>query len=810
MSILAVLAPLALLALILAALVVVQAGLMWNASRESMRRRGNQRIAQGFARDVALAQSMLARRSQELEGATRRLRHGNEELSRLNNMKNKFLAMAVHDVRNPLAAVRGYAELLLRRRGQGSDVPMLKAIVRSTNQVNQLISDLTDLALIEAGKMKIEKAVFPVSEMIADVAAPVAFIAEKRGVRFPTPEVQAGMTLNADKGRLGRVLSNLLGNAVKFTPSGGAVELRARVEGGAAAFYVKDTGPGIHPDERAKIFQKFYQSKHLKDAAARSAGWGLGLAIAEEIVRGHNGKIGVESPGLGRGATFWFRVPGVRVSAALALMLASSCAVVRAQNLPLEDKERFERSLAKRAQDVMREVVGPNRTRVIVDATLDFTRIERFDISAETATASSAGKIGDYLWKSAIPQDATQPELLPGIPLPGGPDTSKTAAVGPRSYEKSDLFPSDFVKKLSVTLILNDQIEQSRVEELRKLAASVLGLNPGRGDTLTIARAHFEPVWKAVWSQPETAEHAVEYLLLGIFALLALLIASVSLMRVTTAMREIAHAQSQQISMEMSGPDKSNKPDGSTDPELLGLEGGESSAGSRTPVPVQESVNFPVRPDQIEAVAVMLQSERPENIALIAAHLDGEIRTAVLHRLPEDVAVQTTAAMAHVRFVDPDMIEQLRSEFERRLTGAIGGLDQAARMLECQAMNERSRLLRGIARIDSQLARELQRRSPTYDTLLDFNEQQWSEFATRLTTADWGCLLTELPEPARESLRKVLSAPAWKLIEQIAETSCPAAQKRATEVKFESALRELMSAVTTEIQEGSTTALEVK
>ncbi len=807
MSLLGVFAPLTVLALILAALVAVQAGLLWSSAREMRRRRGNLRIAQNFAHDVAMAQSMIARRSRELESATHRLRHGNEELARLNTMKNKFLAMAVHDVRNPLAAVRGYADLLLRRsEAQGAEAPLLQAIIRSTQQVNQLISDLTDLALIESGKMKIEKKMFPVAEMITDVTTPVAFIAEKRGVRFPTPNLQAAMSLNADKARLGRVLSNLLGNAVKFTPPGGTVELRARVEGRMAAFYVKDTGPGIHPDERARIFQKFYQSKNLKDAAARSAGWGLGLAIAEEIVRGHEGKIGVDSPGLGKGATFWFRVPGVQISAAILLVFFGVAA--RAQNLPLSDKEHFERTLANRAQDVLRQVVGPNRSRVVVNATLDFTRIERYKISGATVPATAAGMDNGYLWKSSAQQGAMAPELLPGIPLPGGPDDSKNAVVGPRSYEKSYLYPPDFIKNLSVTLILDDQIESTRVEELRALASNVLGLRPERGDTLTVARARFEPVWQMAWDRPETAERAIEYVLLGVFGLLALLIASMSLMRVTMAMKEIAHAQSQQISMELANSEKTEDLEGGKDLALLDADG-KPPAGDRAPVPIQESINFPVRPDQIEAVAVMLQVEKPENIALIAAHLDAEVRTAVLNRLPADIAALTTAAMAHVRFVDPDMIEQLRAEFERRLTGAIGGFDHAVRLLECQALNERSRLLRGIARIDSHLAKELQRRSPTYDTLLEFSEQQWSEFAARLTTAEWGCLLTELPEPARESLRKVLSAPAWSMVEQVSALEAPASQKRAIETKFETALRELLSAATPPDSEEPNTALEV-
>ena len=116
-------------------------------------------------------------------------------------------------------------------------------------------------------------------------------------------------SLNQDPLLISFVLDGLLNNAIKFTPVGKKVELFMRREARGIAAYVKDAGIGIHPSETKKIFAKFYQAKYQKDEKLRKQGWGLGLSIANEIIHSHNGEIGATSPGLGKGSTFWFRVP---------------------------------------------------------------------------------------------------------------------------------------------------------------------------------------------------------------------------------------------------------------------------------------------------------------------------------------------------------------------------------------------------------------------------------------------------------------------------------------------------------------------
>lgn len=289
-------------------LVVSQVSGFFQSSFFNRRQRFSNTIIQQHVERIALAQSQLFQRSRQLEDLSSKLALSNQELARLNDLKSKFLSMVVHDVRTPLASIRGFSEMLGKKVTGDKEVSYVNYIVQATDQVNRLVSDLTDLAMIEAGKLKMEKAFFDFSRVIQDSLPGISINARSKGVELRVGDVPAGVMINGDKFRLSQVLMNLLNNAVKFTPVGGKVELKVKHEGRNISVFVKDSGLGIHPGERKKIFEKFYQAKHQKDEKLRKQGWGLGLAIAREIVRAHEGEIGAESPGLGKGSTFWFKI----------------------------------------------------------------------------------------------------------------------------------------------------------------------------------------------------------------------------------------------------------------------------------------------------------------------------------------------------------------------------------------------------------------------------------------------------------------------------------------------------------------------
>jgi len=301
--------PMLLLLLGAGFLVVSQVSGFVQSGMYSRRQQFSNMVIQQYMTQIALAQTQISLRGRELEALSSKLALSNQELGRLNDMKSKFLSMVVHDVRTPLASIRGFSELLIKKNVGEKEAQYLKNIVSSTDQLGRLISDLTDLAMIEAGKLKMEKTVIDYSDIARDILPGISINAQKKGVELAVNELPSYSPLHGDKFRLSQVLMNLLNNAIKFTPAGKRVELTLRREGRHLAAYVKDSGIGLHPSETKRIFEKFYQAKYQKDEKLRKQGWGLGLCIAQEVVRAHKGDIGAISPGLGKGSTFWFRIP---------------------------------------------------------------------------------------------------------------------------------------------------------------------------------------------------------------------------------------------------------------------------------------------------------------------------------------------------------------------------------------------------------------------------------------------------------------------------------------------------------------------
>ncbi|PIS47006.1 MAG: hypothetical protein COT17_05615 [Elusimicrobia bacterium CG08_land_8_20_14_0_20_51_18] len=301
--------PIALLLLGGAFLVVGQTSSFLQSTYFNSRQRHSDMIIQQYMNNLILAQTQISRRSRELELLAGKLDLSNQELARLNDMKSKFLSMVVHDVRTPLSSIKGFSELMIKKTTDKKSAEYLKNISLASDQLGRLISDLTDLAMIEAGKLKMEKTRVHFPEIAWEILPAIRINAQKRGVELIEHQFPEEIYIDGDKFRLSQVLMNLLNNAIKFTPAGKRIDLSFRKEGRHIVTSVKDSGIGLHPSETKKIFEKFYQAKHQKDEKLRKQGWGLGLSIAQEIVHSHSGEIWAQSAGLGKGSTFSFKVP---------------------------------------------------------------------------------------------------------------------------------------------------------------------------------------------------------------------------------------------------------------------------------------------------------------------------------------------------------------------------------------------------------------------------------------------------------------------------------------------------------------------
>jgi PAS domain S-box-containing protein len=230
-----------------------------------------------------------------------------EALLRAVAARDEVLGIVAHDLRNPLSVIMMQANAMRRRLGDGSDRrdsegPQM--LLNAATRMNQLIQDLLDVALVEAGQFKVELAPILPTDLARDAVDMQTSLATGAGIEIRL-EVEPGLcTVWGDRKRLLQVFENLIGNAIKFTPPGGRIVVRVAARDEGVMFSVTDTGPGIAPDAVQHVFDRFWQAT----TRARRLGAGLGLPITKGIVDAHAGRIWVESE-VGRGTTFFFTIP---------------------------------------------------------------------------------------------------------------------------------------------------------------------------------------------------------------------------------------------------------------------------------------------------------------------------------------------------------------------------------------------------------------------------------------------------------------------------------------------------------------------
>jgi signal transduction histidine kinase len=217
-----------------------------------------------------------------------------------------FLANVTHELKTPLTSIQGFAQAIMDGTVSAPEALHQAAsiIYNEGDRMHRMVIDLLSLARLEAGTASLSRDPVDLDQLLHNIAARFAIQAQQANVTIQENLARAPMC-TGDADRLSQVFTNLVDNAIKFTPSGGVVSLSLDTKNGSAQVRVSDTGPGIAPEDQKRIFERFYQA----DRSRRSGGGsGLGLAIARQIVLAHGGQIWVDST-LGKGSTFTVTLP---------------------------------------------------------------------------------------------------------------------------------------------------------------------------------------------------------------------------------------------------------------------------------------------------------------------------------------------------------------------------------------------------------------------------------------------------------------------------------------------------------------------
>ncbi|RKU38666.1 hypothetical protein C6496_05430 [Candidatus Poribacteria bacterium] len=231
----------------------------------------------------------------------------------IDQMKSDFISLVSHELRTPLTSIIGFVSFILDgKAGAINDRQRnsLARVQRQSKRLAALINDLLDISRIESGRIQMDRAPISLLEIVRQRIEEIRPQADEKSIQMSLTAPESVPQILGDEARIGQVFTNLIGNAIKFTPDNGEVNVKVEADGNLLHVEVIDTGPGIPAEERQKIFDKFYQ---LSDISTRQQGGsGLGLSISKSIIEAHGGKLWIDDGNQGKGSNFQFVLPLVR------------------------------------------------------------------------------------------------------------------------------------------------------------------------------------------------------------------------------------------------------------------------------------------------------------------------------------------------------------------------------------------------------------------------------------------------------------------------------------------------------------------
>lgn len=251
---------------------------------------------------------------EKLEELTEELQTANARLRELDQQKSEFLSIATHQLRGPLAGIRGHLSLIVDGsygRIPGRAMTIIKQIFASSGMLAQTISDFLDVSRIEQGRMDYDMKNFACDDLVSEIVQELQPIAKERDLELSfTDNCKGKCSVNADYAKMRHIFFNLIDNAIKYTERGWVkVEIELKDRGKTVRVEVSDSGIGIDPKELPNLFEKFVRAEGASGVNVN--GTGLGLFVARQMVEAHKGKIWAESVGVGKGSTFIVELPTV-------------------------------------------------------------------------------------------------------------------------------------------------------------------------------------------------------------------------------------------------------------------------------------------------------------------------------------------------------------------------------------------------------------------------------------------------------------------------------------------------------------------
>mgnify|MGYP001608904562 CR=1 FL=1 len=261
-------------------------------------------LTKNFNVKLQEATAQTERSNKELIEKTKELEEVNKKLMEVDKRKTEFISIVSHELRTPLTGIIGFAQTLMRLKlNDEQKEHYIKIIYSEGKRLALLIEDFLDISKIESGRFALQIDFVNISELVEETLDTISI---PEGIQVKVNFPSNFPSIDGDGGRIEQVITNILSNAIKYTPEGGEITIEGREENNSVIISIQDTGPGIKKEALGRIFEKFYRGDDA--VSRRKTGSGLGLSIAKGIVEAHGGKIWVESVE-GKGSRFSFSLP---------------------------------------------------------------------------------------------------------------------------------------------------------------------------------------------------------------------------------------------------------------------------------------------------------------------------------------------------------------------------------------------------------------------------------------------------------------------------------------------------------------------